>query len=145
MILPIIPLRQLQLVKGEAISALCHCSVKTKIIFSYVREYRTLFRFHAFSDTLPMPCRHVSSIDTTRWKTRLGKLPRERTVRSRANGIPFSDQLQEISGIFPFARIPICSRITCKEIGFPFWCFGAFECSKLSHLTRNVSIFNHSA
>ena len=57
----------------------------------------------------------------------------------------FSDQLQEISGIFPFARIPICSRITCKEIGFPFWCFGAFECSKLSHLTRNVPIFNHSA
>ena len=67
------------------------------------------------------------------------------TVRSRANGIPFSDQLQEIPGIFPFARIPICSRITCKEIGFPFWCFGAFECSKLSHLTRNVPIFNHSA
>ena len=26
------------------------------------------------------------------------------TVRSRANGIPFSGKIQEISGIFPFAR-----------------------------------------
>ena len=98
-------------------------------------------RTYSVHPTIPMISVHVickSNFSIFYFNTQI-------TVRSRANGIPFSDQLQEIPGIFPFARIPISSRITCKEIGFPFWCFGAFECSKLSHLTRNVPIFNHSA
>ena len=78
---------------------------------------------------------------TVEWISEIKRSGLGITVRSRANGIPFSDQLQEISGIFPFARIPICSRITCKEFWIPILMFWSVWVLKTVSFDKKYSHF----